>query len=306
MVRNFLFHRVSPERDLLWDPMDVKRFDQCISFISKHFEVVLLEDLMGQEKIDSKKKYASICFDDGFKDNIEYAAPILKKHQCKASFYVVTNSIEENIPTWTYMLDYRFQKTDMSRLELKFDFLPQAFSITELPTSKDRRDFAIKLKPFLKKLEHEKRELVLQKIAESFSDVLTPKIMMNWEDLIELKRQGHYIGSHSAHHSMLGTMKHEEDVWRELADSAEMIEKKMGYFPVSISYPVGSYNEMTIALSKKVGYTMGLAVRQDEFHPERDNRFEIPRIELYNEPYWKMYLRMTHILENFKKLVKYR
>jgi len=86
MIRNFLFHRVSPERDKLWDPMDVPLFDKCIRYIAAHYQVVLLEDLIAGKIQRGKKKLATISFDDGYKDNIVYAAPILEKYNCKASF----------------------------------------------------------------------------------------------------------------------------------------------------------------------------------------------------------------------------
>ena len=52
-----------------------------------------------------------ILFDDGYKDNLDFAAPILSRYQCPASFYVVTQCIDQNIPTWTYQVDYLFQYT---------------------------------------------------------------------------------------------------------------------------------------------------------------------------------------------------
>ena len=98
MIYNFLFHRVNPKRDALWDPMDVHLFDRCIKYISKNFDVRLAEDIyINGLKNTSRKKVATIMFDDGYKDNFEFAAPILKKYGCKASFYVVTNCIEQNI-----------------------------------------------------------------------------------------------------------------------------------------------------------------------------------------------------------------
>ncbi|MBK7956947.1 MAG: polysaccharide deacetylase family protein [Bacteroidetes bacterium] len=36
------------------------------------------------------------CFDDGYLDNLEYAAPILAKYKVPASFYVVTDCIDQN------------------------------------------------------------------------------------------------------------------------------------------------------------------------------------------------------------------
>jgi hypothetical protein len=34
--------------------------------------------------------------------------------------------------------------------------------------------------------------------------------------------------------------------------------------------------------------------------------FEVSRIELYNEPWWKTRLRITNILENIKSLIHYK
>src|SRR5688572_14010086 len=113
MIRNFLFHRVNPKRERLWDPMDVKLFDRCIRYISNKYNVVLFEDLVSSGDMQTKDNIATIMFDDGYKDNIQYAAPILKKYNCKASFYVVTDCIDRNVPTWTNLLEHMFQNTNV-------------------------------------------------------------------------------------------------------------------------------------------------------------------------------------------------
>jgi peptidoglycan/xylan/chitin deacetylase (PgdA/CDA1 family) len=306
MVRNFLFHRVNPERDKLWDPMDLKLFDKCLKYITGKYEVALLEDLVLSGKLKADTSYASIVFDDGYKDNIEYAAPILDKYNCKASFYVVTDCIERNLPTWTHIIEHSFQYTKIDTIDLRLDFLPKELQVTGLHGEKARLDYVKKLKPFLKKISHEKRNIVLNKIIESFHDIELPEIMMNWQDLQELKQAGHYIGSHTATHCMLGTMTDENEIRYELSQSGKLIEKNLGYFPKTISYPVGSYNETTIRLSKETGYTIGLAVKQTIYNPEKDDIFEIPRIELYNEPWWKTRLRITNFLEEIKTFIKYK
>ena len=65
-IKNFLFHRVNPERDILWDPMDVELFDKCISYIKRKYTIISVEDFT---ETLSDKKYATISFDDGYKDN---------------------------------------------------------------------------------------------------------------------------------------------------------------------------------------------------------------------------------------------
>src|SRR5215216_6250634 len=121
MVRNFLFHRVNAQRDALWDPMDPSLFERCVKYISSKYTMIQLEELVCDSKAKtSKRQFATILFDDGYKDNIEYAAAILDKYNVKASFYVVTDCIEKNIPTWTYILDYAFQFTEKKEIGLSF------------------------------------------------------------------------------------------------------------------------------------------------------------------------------------------
>ena len=306
MIRNFLFHRVNPLRDRLWDPMDVALFDKCVSYISNHYEVLPIEELINANDLSAKNKYATIQFDDGYKDNIEYAAPILKKYNCKASFYLVTDCIDKNIPTWTHLLEHTFQHTNQSDLKMDFDFLPLDLRVNKLQSRAEKINYVSRLKPYLKKLKHEERNLVLAKIHTAFNDVETPQLMMNWEDVRSLKNAGHHIGSHTVTHCMLGTMSDEAEIKFELQHSAEVIEKNVGIFPVAISYPVGSFNETTKCISKEVGYKIGLAVQQKMYNPATHDCFEIPRLELYNEPWWKTKLRITNTLENIKSLVRYR
>ena len=202
MIKNFLFHRVNPERDKLWDPMSVDLFDKCIKYITSKYTVITIEDLPKISSKASQCNYATISFDDGYKDNFIYALPILNKYKVKASFYVVTDSIEKNIPTWTYILDYLFQNSKISKLKIDFDFLPQDLKITELATLDEKLTYVKRLKPFLKKLSHSNRGMVLNRVNEAFNDIEIPKLMMDWTDLKEMITQGHVIGSHTVTHGL--------------------------------------------------------------------------------------------------------
>jgi peptidoglycan/xylan/chitin deacetylase (PgdA/CDA1 family) len=306
MIRNFLFHRVNPQRDKLWDPMDVVLFDKCIKYISSNYEVMLIEDLVFSEKLKSKNKIATIMFDDGYKDNIEIAAPILDKYNCKASFYVVTDCIDYNIPTWTHVLEHTFQFTDTIEFNIEFAFIPKELHVETLSNLEERLNYIKKLKPFLKTVTHNQRNEVLEFIAKKCSDIILPQLMMNWEDLKSLKSRGHYIGSHTITHCMLGTIEDESLVRKELITSGNKIKEQLGYFPITISYPVGSFNQTTKRIASEVGYQIGLAVKQNIYNPSKDDLFEISRIELYNEPWWKTRLRISNTLENIKSFIGYK
>jgi hypothetical protein len=101
-------------------------------------------------------------------------------------------------------------------------------------------------------------------------------------------------------------MTDESEIRRELIESAMTISDKLGHLPISISYPVGSYNPKVKQLSREAGYKIGLAVKQNIHNPQKEDIYEISRIELYNEPWWKTKLRITNRLEEIKALIKYK
>jgi peptidoglycan/xylan/chitin deacetylase (PgdA/CDA1 family) len=295
IVRNFLFHRVSDEADRLWPPMKVSLFKSVIAYIVKQYHVVKLEDyIMSDQLKGTKKKLATILFDDGYKDNIEYAVPVLDTYKCPASFYVVTDCIDKNIPAWTYIVDHLFQNTDAKELILDMSFVSPAFQRNELKNELEKINFAGRLKPWMKSLSNEERRQVLAHLEIAFADVSMPvDTMMNWNDLRQMQSAGYTIGSHSASHPLLASVKDENELFGELKESGKRIESELGKFPVTISYPIGSYDDRVIAHSKQAGYKMGLAVKQRFYNTVKDDLFAIPRVELYNEPMWKCKLRIT-------------
>lgn len=303
MISNFLFHRVNPKRDELWDPMDMVLFEKCIKYITKNFEVVLLEDYILDARIGSGKKIASVMFDDGYEDNYLFAAPVLKKYNCKASFYVVTNSIDRNLPIWTYLIDYLFQKTNKATINLYYSFLPEALRVDSLKNHSERIRYARNLKPLLKQVPNNQREIVVNEIVNAYNDVQIPGEMMNWDQIRQLKADGHYIGSHTVTHPVLGMTEDKKAVRDELFLSGQKIKDELGYFPYSISYPVGSYNSVVKGLAQDVGYKIGLAVDQKIYNPDKSDLFEVPRMELYNEPWWKTKLRISNRIEKIKNLI---
>lgn len=287
--------------------MDPILFEKCIKHINRKYKIVLLEEyLLNQENYSNHKNIATILFDDGYLDNFDYALPILEKHNVKVSFYVVTECIDKNIPTWTHVLEHLFQHTSEKKLSLDFKFLPINLQKLNTESKADLLNFAKELKPYLKTIKHTERNLVLSDIKKQFNDVELPKVMMDWSHIKKLSELGHHIGSHTVSHEMLGTVCDEEFIKKELVDSRQRIFDKLEKDPVSISYPVGSYNEKVQQLSKENGYKLGLVVNQDEYVPDKNNLFEIQRIELYNEPWWKTKLRITNRLEKIKKIIRYR
>lgn len=301
-LKIFLFHRVSPNRDLLWDPLSPERFDAIISYIKSKYQLVQLEQHILNNAPDQKsKRLAAILFDDGYKDFIQYALPILKKHQAPTSMYIVTDCVANQIPPWTYVLDYHFINSKKLVLKLDKNILPIHLQQSSFKDNNSRINFAKEFKPFLKTIPNAQRLQLYQQVIASLNDVVvSPNLMMGWDDLKQIKNEGVEIGSHSVSHPLLAKIETEDEIKAELQNSGNLIFEKLGHFPITISYPIGSYNKNVKQIAINCGYKMGLAVNQISYNPSQQDLFEIPRIELYNESLLKTKLRISGIIQKIK------
>ena len=304
-MKIFLFHRINPERDPLWDPIDPQVFEKQIKYLKKKYHLVLLEDYLLNKKYFDKShhKVASIVFDDGYKDFLEYAHPILKKYEIPCSMYLVTQSIDNNTPIWTYTVDYLFQNTKINQLTFRKG-KDLGFSDLVWNTKSERITFAKNFKPQLKGLEDEKRRLIMEDLLINFNDVELPNnLFLSWDDIRDLKIDGVEFGSHSVAHPMLGNIIDIKSLKHELSYSRQRIKDELGSYPKTISYPIGSYNDLVKKEAKNIGYQLGLAVKQESYMPNESTFFVFPRIEFYNESMFKTKLRTNEIITKIKKTI---
>jgi len=303
----FLFHRISPV-EISWCPgMHPVFFEKVIKYLTKRFQIVSTEHDFEQEKskMPGSKPFACITFDDGFKDNIEYAAPILRKYNCPASFYVVTDSIDNNTPTWIHLYNQAFDETGLSRLEIKSDYIIEKSLDISLPSREARIDFGKTFFERIKKIPHQEHQLILQQIQKSFQDVKPlNNLMLTWSDINELKSAGFGIGSHTKTHPYLSFQESDSFILDEFSESASRIHAMTGSRPQTIAYPAGDFDDRIKQLARQAGYQFGLAVTQKRYNLGQHDVMQIPRVDLYADAGWpKTVLRIHGILQEIKNLI---
>lgn len=96
------FHRVNETTVGDGLTCSTEMFKQYCRLFARHFDVVSLGDLIRKmEKGVALGGQLAITFDDGYRDNYEYAAPLLKAMGLTATFFVVTQFVEsEQVPWW--------------------------------------------------------------------------------------------------------------------------------------------------------------------------------------------------------------
>lgn len=247
-----------------------------------------------------------ITFDDGYKDFVEYAMPVLDKYKAPATMFVITNCVNRNLPPWNFILDTLFYHTNKLTISAfdKSDQLGQQYRVSRWETKQQLEDFGKNIKQYLKTVPSNLREEVVDYYLKQFNDVEIPdNLIMSWDDINSVAKYNIEIGSHTLSHPPLATITSDVELRTELEDSGKEIELRTGIFPQTVSYPVGSYNAKVKQFAKQAGYKYAYIVNQQIYNSAKYDEFEIPRLELYNESLFKTRLRVDGTIPKIKKLL---
>ncbi|MBX9758999.1 MAG: polysaccharide deacetylase family protein, partial [Beijerinckiaceae bacterium] len=66
----------------------------------KGYEIAPIGDLHERLAANDGKRFAALTFDDGYRDNLEIAAPILRRHGAPYTIYVTTGFVERTARLW--------------------------------------------------------------------------------------------------------------------------------------------------------------------------------------------------------------
>ncbi|MDI9319487.1 MAG: polysaccharide deacetylase family protein [Phycisphaerales bacterium] len=285
--------------------MHPSTFEKTVLYLLKRYEIINLEEtILGNRKIN-KKTLAAITFDDGYKDILQFAAPFLQSHNIPFSVNVITDCVNNQIPPWTYIIDYILTHSQILENNISA-FLPDQFAKNNWKDVNERIEFAKKLKPFLKTTNNKFRKEIVNECIEYFDDVQLPSnLMLDWDDIIALRNSGVSIGSHSHTHPLLNSVEKDSKIMREFEISRNILYEKLNEYPLTISYPVGSVNERIKKIAQESGYKIGLAVQGKTYKSHIHDQFEIPRIELYEESMFKLRLRARGKIQPIKKIFNF-
>lgn len=98
---------------------------------------------------------------------------------------------------------------------------------------------------------------------------------MDWDALLEHADRGVAIGSHAVSHPHLTRLSADE-LRRELNESREEIEDRLGRRCEDLAYPYGEHDERVRAAARAAGYGRAYALRGSRSDP-----YAAPRVDLY-------------------------
>jgi len=196
-------------------------FSRHIDALARNFHIVDLRQAVRQFLAEGRWPHASlaITFDDGYRNNLEVAAPILKRKGVPATFFVTAGFCEGRLSPWWYQLRQHF---DAARN------LTAAQKIAE----------AIRLEAECRPLGQSERSGRLNAIGcHAVEHTRTPYPFMTPDECRKLLAMGFDLQCHGDTHASFGGEKVEK-VAGEIRASAQFI-RSLGHTPWALAYPYG-------------------------------------------------------------------
>jgi peptidoglycan/xylan/chitin deacetylase (PgdA/CDA1 family) len=256
------FHRVLPERHRSEYPLPglavtPEELGWFVDFFRRHYEVDTLAGALNRwtDGENVRRPLLALTFDDGQADNYTYARPVLEQAGVRASFFVPAAHIEDGALLWHDRLGFA-ARTALDRRPPGFLELLRSLG---LGADGDPRRILGALADELKKLAPVRREQEIERLQEIAGSPAPPAWtgMMSWEQLRDLTRAGHEVGSHSLTHPILPKCS-DPELDREIAGSKVLLEERLQVEVSSFCYPNGDYDARVAAAVTRAGYRMAV------------------------------------------------
>ncbi|MCJ7782511.1 MAG: polysaccharide deacetylase family protein [Desulfobacterales bacterium] len=289
-----LYHRIVDENSqyLNKGPVvhhHIKDFKREIPYFKRNFQILSMDEVVSHMKLGKgfRRPSIAITFDDGYLDNYTLAYPVLKKHGVPATLYLTTSLIGTPDQIWTEQIGLAF-------LETKKDYFNFSALIGDetvpIKTKKEKEKANSKVSEALKlRPDGERRELIQQVfeklgVNDKSGRHLGERMMLNWDEIQELRKDGITIGSHSHTHPILSRMPIQK-AKDEILNSKKIVENKVDIEVKHFSFPNGREEDFSEELRdycREIGFESICSVIYGTNDASEGNAFTLKRVGAIN------------------------
>ena len=245
---------------------------------------------------DFKRRFVCITFDDGYKDLMRYAYPLLKQYQLPFALYIPTSFPDRLGELWWVALEAVIARN--SRIGILINGEDRHFDCGSV---REKRDLYDQVYGYLRsmKTEDELRHFVRDLCARHRVDIASfcRDLCMDWQEIIDLAADPLVtIGAHTVNHNMLKKMADESAVRAEMEMSRSVLEAALSKRPEHLAYPVGdptSAGPREFRIAAELGFKTAVTTRPGVlFKAHRDHLTALPRISVNGDFQQQRYLEV--------------
>ena len=295
-------HHVRPPRPDRFQPN--RLLEITPRFLTRVIELLRRSDLdlVGLDEMhrrmiagDFARRFVCLTFDDGYRDTLSHAYPILKAAGVPFAVYVATSFPDRLGELWWLALEAVIAKND--HIGLVIDGRNQTFpcsSVAEKRALYDELYWWLRRRP----TETETRDIVRNLAACYQVDIAAfcQDQCMDWQEIAQLAADPLVtIGAHTVNHPMLAKLP--ADAARAEMDlSRSVIEAALTVRPQHLAYPFGdptSTGRREFTIAAELGFKTAVTTRPGVlFASHRKRLTALPRISLNGEYQQLRYVRV--------------
>ena len=216
-----------------------------------------------------------VSFDDGFRDNLTEAAPVLKRHGVPAILFVATDALRGQ-PPWYDLVERLVRAGQTSALQQALASQALLDRSAPLPSSASAWVDA------LLALDGERFGAAVQALrglpsVQAVAQTLGARYL-GTSELLEWAAEGLEVGAHSCTHPRLTALASPAVEW-EMAESKRQLETLLDRPVLHFAYPFGRQGDFTADHARtaaRVGYAMAFTTLQGS-NRVGDNPFVVRR-----------------------------
>ncbi|MEX2481035.1 MAG: polysaccharide deacetylase family protein [Gammaproteobacteria bacterium] len=268
-----LFHHVLPTLDpLLPHEPDRTQFAAQVEWLCDAFNVLPAGEaaaLLYAGKLPPRA--LCITFDDGYRDNVEHALPILQRYGVRATFFVTTRYGGGGM-MWNDRVIAAIRAWPDEAMDLS------VYGLGIIDLAQSRAAAVDALLPKIKYLPFAERERMSAALLEA-SGAGPSRLMMNEEEIATLHAAGMEIGGHTESHPILTSLP-EADAQAEITRNKSVLESIIERPLTTFAYPNGQpgrdYDARHVAMLRESGYRYALTTAAGTANAATDP-LQIPR-----------------------------
>jgi len=246
-------------------------FEKQMYYIAKNYNLVSVENLY-ENNFKCKQFSVAVTFDDGYRDNIEVAYPILKKYDVPATIYLVSrNFIEKPWSWWIELWNFIKNKKNINYKE----------QLINCETKIQKNNLFFELKNEIKTLDYLGQINFFTKLTSLNNRENHEYLYLNLEHLQKLKEDKLItLGCHT-HDHLCFFYFNEHEIEKQIMMCKEIIEEKLNIKISHFAYPYGSNNDINYfehKILKKLKFKTAVTTLEID-HKDNVN-FYLPRMSI--------------------------
>lgn len=298
-----VFHKITPDYDAAWPGIHPRLFESILLLLKKQYTVLPINDLF-TKPVSELKNACFITFDDGYKDYLDYAYPILKKHNIPSSLFVLPYQIANMGHIWTSTITFFIKHYGFEEIE-------SFFKPHRIPLNPKHKfnyfQLNLEITKRLCELVHAERMKIINELRAKFviDNRIIENELLSFNELRTLDPKLTCIGSHSLTHPSFKIEADTSFIETELKESKEIIERELGREVSAFAFPFANYNETSLNKVKKL-YKLCFTGLNDFIDVEKlkatpEGAHDLKRFNVHQDSAEEVYLLMNGFHKRLKR-----